>query len=79
MSDKGCTYLSLAHPCITAQCAVFAVCFPTERAETYFKIYVLIFNIYLTQLVRLEGKLDLQGNHEFQTLNLGFPGHFNRF
>ena len=37
------------------------------------------FNIYLSQLVRLEGKLDFQGNRDFQTLNLGFPGHFDRF
>ena len=35
------------------------------------------FNIYLSQLVRLEGKLDFQGNRDFQTLNLGFPGHFD--
>ena len=55
---------------------------PIGQAETYPKIYVLIyvpFNKYLSQLVRLEGKLGFQGNRDFQTLNFGFQGHFNRF
>ena len=38
-----------------------------------------LFNIYLSRLVRLEGKHDFQGNRDFQTLNLGFQGHFDRF
>ena len=38
-----------------------------------------LFNIYLSLLVQLEGKHDFQGNRDFQTLNLGFPGHFDRF
>ena len=38
-----------------------------------------LFNIYLSLLVRLEGKHDFEGNRDFQTLNLGFPGHFDRF
>ena len=50
---------------------------PTEQAETYLKSCV--FNIYLSLLVRLEGKHDFEGNRDFQTLNLGFPGHFDRF
>ena len=33
----------------------------------------------MSQLVRLEGKLDFQGDRDFQTLNLGFSGHFDRF
>ena len=52
---------------------------PTEQAETYHKICLDIsFNTYLSQHVRLEGKLDYQGTHDFQTLNLEFPGHFDR-
>ena len=53
---------------------------PTELAETYLKIYALkkSFHIYLSQLVRLEGKLDFQGNSDFKTLNLGFLGHFDQ-
>ena len=43
---------------------------PTEQAETSQSIS---FNIYLSQLVRLEGKLDFWRNRDFQTLNLGFP------
>ena len=35
--------------------------------------------ICASQLVRFKGKLDFQGNRDFQTLNLGFPGHFDRF
>ena len=48
---------------------------PTEQAESYLKIYVL----YLSQLVRLEGKHESRVNREFQTLNLLFPGYFDRF
>ena len=41
--------------CCTAQCAVYLA---TEQAETYFKICVLIYqHIYLSQLVRLRGKI----------------------
>ena len=38
-----------------------------------------LFKIYLSLLVRLEGKLDFQGNRDFQTLNLGFPGRLTDF
>ena len=31
-------------------------------------ISYISFNIYLSQLVRLEGKLDFEGNRDFQTL-----------
>ena len=34
------------------------------------------FNIYLSQLVRLEEEHDFWGNRDFQTLNLRYPGHF---
>ena len=48
---------------------------PTEQAETYLKIlsmYMCLdipFNIYLSQLVRLEGKHDFWENRDFQPLN----------
>ena len=54
---------------------------PTKQGETYLKIYVLIYRstyIYLS-LLSWKGKLDFQGNRDFQTLNLGFPGYSNRF
>ena len=37
------------------------------------------FNIYLSQLVQLEGKHDFRGNRNFQTLNLRFWGYFDWF
>ena len=55
---------------------------PTEQAETYLCVALRLdklFNIYLSLLVWLEGKHDFEGNRDFQTLNLGFPGHFDRF
>ena len=56
------------------------VLLPTEQAETYLKICVFIsFNLYLSKLVRLEGKLDFQGNRDLKTLNLQLLGHFDRF
>ena len=61
----------------------YYVYLPTEQAETYLKSCVLtldkLFNIYLSLLVGLEGKHDFEGNRDFQTLNLGFLGHFDRF
>ena len=56
--------------------------FECLRCETHLKIYKkksISINIYLPQLVRLEGKLDFQGNRDFQTRNLGFLGHFDPF
>ena len=37
----------------------------------------ILFNIYMSKLVRLEGELVFQVNPDFQTLNLGFPGPFS--
>ena len=67
--------ITALHNVLFAQYALL----PNEQAETYLKIYVLylIQHMYLSQLVRLEGKLDFQGNRDFQTLNLGFPGNFD--
>ena len=87
MIAKRSQLLALAHVSgnldwSIAQCAVCAVCFPSNRTswDIYYNLCVDIsFNIYLSQLVRLEGKLDFQGNRNCQTLNLGFPGHFDWF
>ena len=48
---------------------------PIEQAETYLKIYVLIYHstYILSQLVRLEGKLDFQGNRDSK---FGISGSF---
>ena len=46
-----------------------------EQAETYVSknsCLDISFNIYLSQLVRLEGKHDFRGNCEFQRLNWQF-------
>ena len=54
---------------------------PTEQAETYLKICVLIYHstyIHLSFFSWKE-KLDFQGNLDFKTLNLAFPGHFDQF
>ena len=66
----------------TAQCALWVVCFPSNPTSWDISWNLCLdtsFNINLSQLVPLEGKLDFQGNRDFQTLNLGFPGHFDRF
>ena len=65
-----------------AQCAFCQVCFPSNRTSWDISQKLRLdklFNIYLSLLVRLEGKHDFEGNRDFQTLNLGFPGHFDRF
>ena len=66
----------------SAQCAFCQVCFPSNRTSWDISQKLRLdklFNIYLSLLVRLEGKHDFEGNRDFQTLNLGFPGHFDRF
>ena len=53
-----------------------------EQAETYVSknsCLDLSFNIYLSQLVRLEGKHDFWGNRDFQTVNMRFLRYFDRF
>ena len=61
--------------------SMFNVFLPTEQADTYLKIYLLIYHsTYICpSLFGWKGKLDFQGNRDFQTLNLGFPGHFDQF
>ena len=52
---------------------------PTQQAETYLKIYVLMFYltyVYLSSLVRLEGKLDLQGKPWFSNSKFAISGLF---
>ena len=54
---------------------------PTEQAETYLKIYALIYHsTYIcSSLFGWKEKLYFQGNRDFQTLYLGFLGHFDHF
>ena len=63
---------ALIHHCtMCCLCSMFS--FQPNKLR---RIYVLIYHstyTYLSQLVRLEGKLCFQGNRDFQTLNLGFP------
>ena len=43
-------------------------------------LHIAIFTVSrfrFSQLGGLEGKHDFEGNRDFQTLNLGFPGHFD--
>ena len=48
---------------------------PTEQAETYLKICILInhSSYNLSQLVWLEGKHDFRGNRDIQALNRQLP------
>ena len=53
----------------------------TEQAETHIEICVLIYHLtnIFSQVVPLEGKRDFWGKGDFQTLNVQFPGYFDRF
>ena len=53
---------------------------PTEQTETSKNSCLdILFNIYLSHLVWLEGNHDFRGNHDLKTVNLRFPGYLSRF
>ena len=59
----------------SAQCAFWVVCFPSNQTnwDISWNFHLdKLFNIYLSLLVRLEGKHDSWGNRESQTLNPWF-------